>query len=47
MKTDACVALGGKVSRLHAMWSSSTQGDASVPYADGNPFPNQLTKNLP
>src|SRR6266550_3673268 len=22
MKTDACVALGGKVSRLHTMWSS-------------------------
>src|SRR6266699_5716570 len=31
MKTDACVALGGKVSRLHAMWSSGMQGDASVP----------------
>jgi hypothetical protein len=28
---DACVALGGRVSQLHAGCSSGTQGDASVP----------------
>ena len=47
MKTDACVALDGKVSRLHAMWSSSTQGDASVPTRTKTPSQTNSRKTYP